>query len=79
MATKPRVTRFKINWDDSNGSANGDNNLDEASASNELFTNNDHTMDHDENNDDNINGNDGGVVSVDARLNENSNSLAMEC
>lgn len=77
LASKPRVTRFKINWDDSNGSANGDMNTDEASASNELF-NNEHTMDRDENNEDNVNGNNG-VATVDARLNENSNSLAMEC
>lgn len=81
LASKPRVTRFKINWDDSNGTTNGDINLDEASGSAEFFANhqpNEQDMEQEDNNIDNVNGS-GGAVTVDARLNENSNSLAMEC
>lgn len=77
LASKPRVTRFKINWDDANGSTNGDMNLEEAST-NAFFSNNDGNMDQDDNNEDIVNGS-GERVPVDARLNENSNSLAMEC
>lgn len=79
LASKPRVTRFKINWDDSNGATNGDMN-DEASGSAEFAANhdkNEQSMDQDDNDMENVNGS--GPIAVDARLNENSNSLAMEC
>lgn len=78
LATKPRVTRFKINWDDSSTATNGEMNMDEACGSDGFFTKDDADMDHDENNTDTINGNDD-ALAMEARLNENSNSLAMEC
>lgn len=65
LATNPRVTRFKINWDDSSTSTNGDMNLDEASASAEYFEKDEPITEQDVNNGD--------------TMNENSNSLAMEC
>lgn len=78
LATKPRVTRFKINWDDSNTSAEGEMNLAEATSSAELFDKNEASMDHEGTNGDTMNGADDGMA-MDARQNENSNSLAMEC
>lgn len=76
LASKPRVTRFKINWDDSNGTANGGMNLEEASGSAEFFQNhlNDKSLEHQ---DLNMDGDE--AIPTDSRLNENSNSLAMEC
>lgn len=78
LATKPRVTRFKINWDDSSTTTNGEMNLDEASGSAEFFAKDEAVMEHDDNNTDTMNGNDD-ALAMEARLNENSNSLAMEC
>lgn len=78
LATKPRVTRFKINWDDSSTATNGEINLDEASGSAEFFTRDDQVMEQDAANTDTMNGNDD-ALAMEARLNENSNSLAMEC
>lgn len=78
LATKPRVTRFKINWDDSNTATNGELNMDEAAGSSELFDKNEASMEHEETNGDTMNGTDD-AMAMDARLNENSNSLAMEC
>lgn len=78
LATKPRVTRFKINWDDSCTSTNGDMNIDEASNSVELQERNQPTMEENVNNGENMNGTED-EIGMDARLNENSNSLAMEC
>lgn len=77
LATKPRVTRFKINWDDSSTATNGETNLDEASAS-ANFLDNDKQMEQDDDNGDTMNGTDK-AMAMEARLNENSNSLAMEC
>lgn len=65
LATNPRVTRFKINWDDSSTSTNGDMNMDEASGSAEYFEKDEPIAEQDVNNGD--------------TMNENSNSLAMEC
>lgn len=79
LASKPRVTRFKINWDDSNGATNGEINMEEPTGSTEFFQNHqihDKSLEHNELNAE-ANGKD--VMPVDARLNENSNSLAMEC
>lgn len=76
LATKPRVTRFKINWDDSSTSTNGEMNTDGASGSAEIFTKDDQVMEEEDA--DTMNGNDDGLA-MEARLNENSNSLAMEC
>lgn len=77
LATKPRVTRFKINWDDSSTATNGEMNMDEASGSTD-FIDNDKQMEQDDDNGDTMNGNDK-AMAMEARLNENSNSLAMEC
>ncbi|XP_055316727.1 histone chaperone asf1 [Sitodiplosis mosellana] len=77
LATKPRVTRFKINWDDSSTATNGDMNLD-ASDSAGFFEKNEATMEQEDTNGDNVNGGEE-AMGMDARLNENSNSLAMEC
>lgn len=77
LATKPRVTRFKINWDDSSTTTNGDMNMEDASNSGVFGDNNQANMDEDDNNGASNGANDGMVM--DARLNENSNSLAMEC
>lgn len=79
LASKPRVTRFKINWDDSNGTANGEMAIEEPTGSSELFQNyptNDHSMEHNELN---MDAPIGDGMNVDARINENSNSLVMEC
>lgn len=80
LATKPRVTRFKINWDDSSTATNGDLNMDEAVADSagEFFERNEATMEQEDTNGDGVNGNEE-TIGMDARLNENSNSLAMEC
>lgn len=77
LATKPRVTRFKINWDDSSTATNGDMNVDEASGSAD-FLDNDKQMEQDDDNGETMNGADK-ALAMEARLNENSNSLAMEC
>ncbi|XP_031623236.1 histone chaperone asf1 [Contarinia nasturtii] len=74
LATKPRVTRFKINWDDSSTTTNGDMNMDDASNPDVFDENNQATMDEDDNN----GPSNGADMIMDARLNENSNSLAME-
>lgn len=78
LASKPRVTRFKINWDDSNGT-DEINMEDGGEGSNEFYRNNEGhelSMDHHELNSD-AQITDG--ISSEARLNENSNSLVMEC
>lgn len=78
LASKPRVTRFKINWDDSNNVGQNGGNLDENSESAEFFQNHhlgqkfDDEVDMDQ-------GAVGGTIAIDARINENSNSLAMDC
>lgn len=78
LATKPRVTRFKINWDDSSNATNGEMHMDEASGPAEFFARDEPVMEQVENNADTMNGNDDSMA-MEARLNENSNSLAMEC
>lgn len=78
LATKPRVTRFKINWDDSSTATNGEMNMDEASDSAGFFDKTEATMEQEDNNGESMNGNDE-AMAMEARLNENSNSLAMEC
>lgn len=78
LASKPRVTRFKINWDDSNGTTNGDN-VDEASGSMDVAQNNQSYQQNDEHLDLELDTNGMRTGIADARLNENSNSLAMEC
>lgn len=77
LATKPRITRFKINWHDSNTTNNGEINMAEASGSADAYMQ-DEPLEQDENNGDAMNIADDGMA-MDARLNENSNSLAMEC
>lgn len=81
LGSKPRVTRFKINWDDSNGTANGEMTIDnvptEAPALFQNYPMNDQSMEHSELNEMNAAVADG--INVDARINENSNSLVMEC
>lgn len=88
LASKPRVTRFKINWDDTpNGTSNG-NGMDEPATSEFYQTSTNTVTDCDtmESMDqhtydtmgDNSNTNSLAMPS-DARINENSNSLAMEC
>lgn len=79
LASKPRVTRFKINWDDSNGTTNGDMNAEEASGSMDVAENLQSCEQGSENLDLDIDTNGMGAGLTDARLNENSNSLAMEC
>lgn len=79
LASKPRVTRFKINWDDSNGTTNGEMAIEEPSGSSEFFQSyptNDQSMEH---NDLNMGAPVSDGMNVDARINENSNSLVMEC
>lgn len=69
LASKPRVTRFKINWDDASGAGpnvgmpfeDGAEN-DQLKAEQEI-----EMMD------------DGGIIPAQSRMNENSNSLAMDC
>lgn len=76
LASKPRVTRFKINWDDSpQSSSNGP--VDECET--ELFqhTSNEINMDQEagiSQDDENSL-----ILPTTAPINENSNSLAMEC
>lgn len=78
LASKPRVTRFKINWDDSNNVGQNGGNIDENSESGEFFQNHqlgqkfEDEVDMDQ-------GAVGGTLIMDARINENSNSLAMDC
>lgn len=52
--------------------------MDEASGSAEFFPRDEPVMEQVENNADTMNGNDDSMA-MEARLNENSNSLAMEC
>lgn len=73
LASKPRVTRFKINWDDA---AQNSNEAGECEEGNEFFQN--------PANDINMDGmradiNENGSKMTDVAINENSNSLAMEC
>lgn len=78
LATKPRVTRFKINWDDSNGVVpNGGANMDEGSGSNEFFQN--HQLNDKQGQELEMNDGGEGILTADSRINENSNSLAMDC
>lgn len=78
LATKPRVTRFKINWDDTNGVVpNGGSNMDEGSGSNEFFQN--HQLNDKQGQDLEMNEEGDGILTADSRINENSNSLAMDC
>lgn len=78
LASKPRVTRFKINWDDTNGAANGEMEMGEAAAPSNAFNINDAGMEQEDGDDSNMDGA-VGPNPVEARLNENSNSLFMEC
>lgn len=77
LATKPRVTRFKINWDDTNGNQEGEQITGiDGEAGPSGITQDEHGMDGmfddgmDEPQDEN---------SLVMPGNENSNSLAMEC
>lgn len=73
LATKPRVTRFKINWDDTNGNAEGEQINGEPSTSESNPAANGMEFDDlgmEEPQDEN---------SLVMPGNENSNSLAMEC
>jgi len=72
LATRPRVTRFKINWDDTNGSAEEEQITGEASTSenNPTATMQFDDLGMEEPQDEN---------SLVMPGNENSNSLAMEC
>lgn len=78
LASKPRVTRFKINWDDTNGvGTNGGMILEDGSGT-EFFQNhplNEKAEQGIEMMDDGGNG----LMSAESRINENSNSLAMDC
>lgn len=75
LASKPRVTRFKINWDDTNGNA-GEEQIDGEAATSE---NNQvgQGMEFDEMADMNDEPQDENSLVMPP--NENSNSLAMEC
>ena len=83
LGSKPRVTRFKINWDDAaNNGANGDMMVEEPQT--EFFQSHGSAlMDSslDQHSFDMSGGGNGNSMSMpnDSRLNENSNSLAMEC
>lgn len=73
LATKPRVTRFKINWDDTNGNVEEEQNTGEAgtSESNQVGAGMEfEDLGMDEPQDEN---------SLVMPGNENSNSLAMDC
>lgn len=75
LASKPRVTRFKINWDDTNGNA-GEEQIDGEAGTSE--TNQvGQGMEFDEMGD--MNGEPQDENSLVMPPNENSNSLAMEC
>lgn len=85
LATKPRVTRFKINWDDT---TNGSNNESEPTmACGDQPQASEFNDDMDANLDGNLeaqqsfdlNGSSLSAGGDAARMNENSNSLAMEC
>lgn len=70
LASKPRVTRFKINWDDANG--NAEETVEEAATNenNQMENGMEYDLGLDEHHDEN---------SLVMPANENSNSLAMEC
>lgn len=88
LASKPRVTRFKINWDDANGAPNGEMEMGDLEApggnggnggnGSNAFGHNDADMDNDVEDVSNMSGA-AAENPIDARLNENSNSLFMEC
>lgn len=72
LASKPRVTRFKINWSDTNeddtaGTSGENNQPGNGMEWNEDLELNDHSQD------------DGESLQIGGTVNENSNSLAMEC
>lgn len=73
LASKPRVTRFKINWDEANGNA-GEVQVDGAGTSSMAMTG--HGMEFDM--DEMVAGEPQDENSL-VMPNENSNSLAMEC
>ncbi|EDV97572.1 histone chaperone asf1 [Drosophila grimshawi] len=83
LASKPRVTRFKINWDDGLGSSNGNGHDNNGHSDAQMMlddgpsTSSSSTAHHDAAMDDNSLAMpiENGVKA----LNENSNSLAMEC
>lgn len=86
LATKPRVTRFKINWDDTtNGTSNeGEaamDGVDQPSTSgyNGIDANLDGSLADSAQQSFDLNGSGLSMGGDAARLNENSNSLAMEC
>lgn len=66
LASKPRVTRFKINWDDANGAGP---NVGMPIEDEQLKTEQEIEMMDDG----------GGIMPEQSRMNENSNSLAMDC
>lgn len=75
LATKPRVTRFKINWDDANGNA-AEEQIDGEAGTSDNNQIGQGMMDFD--------GDEMGLGELDENSlvmppNENSNSLAMEC
>lgn len=75
LASKPRVTRFKINWDDTNGNANEEQIDGEAATSENNQVG--QGMEFDDMADMNEEPQDENSLVMPA--NENSNSLAMEC
>lgn len=90
LASKPRVTRFKINWDDTtNGATNNDGMDSDASAigyfQSEQNNIGENSVDQQQSfemahaSSSTNGGGSGMMMTNDSRLNENSNSLAMEC
>lgn len=75
LATKPRVTRFKINWDDTNGNVDGDEEGVEGEAGTSGTIPRGQGMEFDELAMDEPQDENSLVMPG----NENSNSLAMEC
>lgn len=75
LASKPRVTRFKINWDDTTGNAEEQIETEEGAAANHPGNGmefDDLVMEDKEIIDENS-------LAMPSVANENSNSLAMEC
>lgn len=80
LASKPRVTRFKINWDDSPQNGAGNNGMGEEQQQFFQGAGSTSAMDSDVMACNDINGDENSMaLPSDDRINENSNSLAMEC
>jgi histone chaperone ASF1 len=76
LASKPRVTRFKINWDDTSNTEDDQNVEDGVGTSGEVVQTGENGMEWNEELEMNEGGN---SLQLMGNGNENSNSLAMEC